>query len=257
MGGGMGGGSPFADEMSPEDLFRFFFGQQGAGGGFGGGGGGFRTQFYGPGGVHMQSAGRRPPPRANGQAEPASSVWLQVAPLLLLFAFSLLTQLPSLFGTSPPADPDFNFSPTERFTIPRTTSSKMSVDYFVNARQFSAHPIYEAVVKANPALGFASTHESGSSPFRQDLLRHILTPQQLPTPAAESTSQPTFVVPAALSKFERAVERSYVLTLQSYCQNEIASRNERLDRARGFFGIGADWVKVQLLPAFLASHAHS
>ena len=127
----------------------------------------------------------------------------------------------------------------------------------VNARQFSAHPIYEAVVKANPALGFASTHESGSSPFRQDLLRHILTPQQLPTPAAESTSQPTFVVPAALSKFERAVERSYVLTLQSYCQNEIASRNERLDRARGFFGIGADWVKVQLLPAFLASHAHS
>lgn len=126
-GGGMGGGGGFggAEEMSPEDLFRFFF-QGNGGGGFGGGGspfGGGGFQFYGPGGVRMSTGGpgmRRQHAAGGGGGgggQQNGSVWLQVAPLLILFAFSLLTQLPSLFGAGTPADPDFSFEPSPRFDV--------------------------------------------------------------------------------------------------------------------------------------------
>lgn len=118
--GGMAGGG--GEELSPEDLFQFFFGQGGAsfgGGGFGGGRPAF--QFYGPGGVNMGGGnGQRRRPQAAGQAGAQgqqSSAWLQIAPLLILFAFSLLTQLPSLFGSTPVPDPDFSWAPSSRFHV--------------------------------------------------------------------------------------------------------------------------------------------
>ena len=36
-------------------------------------------------------------------------------------------------------------------------------------------------------------------------------------------------------------------TLQSYCRDEIARRQERLERAKGFFGIGADWDRFKAI----------
>lgn len=114
----MGNGGQFGgDELSPEDLFQFFFGQ-GGGASFGGGGGGFRTQFYGPGGARMSGGGprRQQQQQAGGPATPTSG-WLQVAPLLVLFAFSILTQLPNLFGTAAPADPDFSFDLSPHFSV--------------------------------------------------------------------------------------------------------------------------------------------
>jgi DnaJ family protein B protein 12 len=259
MGGGMGGrgmGGGFGgEELSPEDLFRFFFGQQGGaqfgGGGFGGGGGGFRTQFYGPGGIHMSTGGRRAVPNGgNAAAEPTGSVWLQLAPLLLLFGFSLLTQLPSFFGLTAPADPDFNFSPSERYNVPRTSASDMAVPYFVSAREFSSHPIYVDIVDANPSLGFKSKAEKGSSSYRHDLLRHILATPKI----TDATVQPVRLVsPPSLKSFEKKVERSYVHTLQSYCQQEIGNRNQQMEQARGFLGIGRDLERVS---PRLSSHVY-
>ena len=138
-GGGGGGfpgggfaraGHPFAggqqfggDEMSPEDLFRMFFGG-GMGGGGGFGGPGMTFQFGGPGGARMGGGA----PRARRAGEPAqqqgsSSTWLQLLPLLMLFGFSILTQLPSLFGLGGPADPEFEFSPSGRHSVSPDPSS--------------------------------------------------------------------------------------------------------------------------------------
>ncbi|GAA5933723.1 hypothetical protein JCM1841_002809 [Sporobolomyces salmonicolor] len=259
--GGFGGG---AEEMSPEDLFRFFFGQGGpAGGGFGGGpfgggpfgGGGGSFHFYGPGGVRMQGGGApRAQARPAGPATPQSSAQtlLQLAPLLLLFLFSLLSQLPSLLGTSAPPDPEFSFDVTNQFSIPRQTT-ELGVKYFVNPDQFGQHPIYDSFVRANPDLGFSSSHAPDTKPYRRDLAEHLrhsaaTAPDSVEQGSAQSEAQrppKQFKVPSSLLSFERNVERSFINRLQNYCRHEINMRQEKLERARGFLGIGTDYDKIR------------
>ncbi|SCZ90290.1 BZ3500_MvSof-1268-A1-R1_Chr9g10779 [Microbotryum saponariae] len=240
-GGGMGGG---AEEMSPEDLFRFFFSGGGGGGGapFGSqfGGGGF--QFFGPGGIRMQTGGGMP--RRGGGAggqgaqREQGSIWIQIAPLLLLFGFSLLSQLPSLFGSSTPADPEFTFEPTTRYSVERTTSN-MHINYYVNPIQFASHPIYETYLSTNPSLGFKSSHETGTTAYKADLTRFLASEEKL------TDQVQRLRIPKSLATFERTVEQTYVARLQHTCRQELQHRNERLDRARGFLGFGADWDKVR------------
>lgn len=217
QGGGFGGGGMHGEELSPEDLFRFFFGQQG-GAQFGGGGGGFRTQFYGPGGMRTGPMGGGARAAAGGAAgqQPPQSIWLQIAPLLVIVAFSILTQIPSFFGSSGIADPDFAFRPAASYNIERTTfDSKIS--YFVNAQQFSAHPIYAATLAANPSLRFTSRHAAGTKEYRNDLLQHIMSTTV--SPLTDGTQQAQKIVaPPSLKAFEKKVERSWVHSLQSRCQ---------------------------------------
>ncbi|SCV70041.1 BQ2448_1435 [Microbotryum intermedium] len=252
-GGGGGGMHPFArgggggaEEMSPEDLFRFFFSGAGGGGGspFGSqfGGGGF--QFYGPGGIRMQTGGGMPR-RAGGQGgggqREQGSIWIQIAPLLLLFAFSLLSQLPSLFGSSTPADPEFTFEPTTRYSIERTTNN-MHINYYVNPVQFASHPIYDTFLSNNPSLGFKSSHEAGTTAYKADLTRFLSSEKE----GSKTTEQVQRLrIPKSLATFERTVEQTYVARLQHTCRQELQYRDERLDRARGFLGFGADWDKVR------------
>jgi len=119
------------------------------------------------------------------------------------------------------------------------------VNYFVNAQQFSAHPIYEAVVQANPALAFTSSHEPGTSQRRQELFHHLVRTSS----TNNDRKTDSLVVPAKLQKFERAVERAWIQHLQTYCQHELNNRQSRLEAAKGFFGIGADWEKVRQITA--------
>ena len=98
------------------------------GGGFGGpfgGGGGF--QFYGPGGIRMQTGGGQPrrPGQPQAQQNTASTL-LQVAPVLLFFFISFLTQLPNLFGKGSVPDPEFSFEQTTRFPV-RSSSLCLAV----------------------------------------------------------------------------------------------------------------------------------
>lgn len=266
-GGGMGG----AEELSPEDLFRFFFGQGGGaqfgGGGFGGNSG-FRTQFYGPGGIRMQTNARQPQAGA-GQPAREGSVWLQIAPLLALLAFSALTQIPSLFMATPTPAPDFAFRTSPQFTIFRSTAPSPSgnsnggggVGYWVNAQQFSRHPLYEEELLQNGGMGFAPKAEIGTSAYRQELFSHIVSagasPTALPTnvvpeaggaaPAAPPTppAKQRKVVTTAMRKFERIVENSWIEHLRNACQQALQSRQQRLEQARGFLGFGADYAKVR------------
>ena len=107
--------------------------------------------------------------------------------------------------------------------ISRTTAN-LGTTYHVNPKQFAQHPIYSDVLAANPVLfPFSSTNEVGSTSHKNDLLRHILKPVQIPAPAkAEETKAPTLRVPTSLSRFERKVENAWLQRLQSYCQSEVS-----------------------------------
>ncbi|GAA6006892.1 hypothetical protein JCM11491_001435 [Sporobolomyces phaffii] len=281
--GGGGGGFGQAEEMSPEDLFRFFFNGGAGGGGFGGGGpmgggfggpfgGGGGFQFYGPGGIRMQTGGMgggrgaRAGAQGNGQPQTPTSTLLQIAPLLFFLFISILTQLPSLFGAGSTPLPEFSFDQTTRFPAsssppaPRDRSPlrqethSLHVPYFVNPTQFASHPLYAAHLRANPHLGFASPNPSDSKLYKRDLVEFLVAQERELQRDAENRDKqrqqrPKDELTAEYHKFEKSVETSWINRLQSYCRHEINNRQDALDRARGFLGIGADYDKIRKLTA--------
>ncbi|KAF1814503.1 molecular chaperone [Eremomyces bilateralis CBS 781.70] len=140
--GARGGGSMFEEEISPEEMFRQFFG---GGGAFGGGG--FGGDFFdgpvfsfnmggGPGiRVHQFNNGR-PRRRANGaQNEPAPSAYstlTSLLPLLFLFVLPLLSSIFS--GNSEPSGPQVRFDSVSPPYTMQHTSSNLKVPYYVNPR---------------------------------------------------------------------------------------------------------------------------
>ncbi|GAA5979715.1 hypothetical protein JCM11641_004062 [Rhodosporidiobolus odoratus] len=259
------------EEISPEDLFRAFFGGGMGGGAFGngfggggydplggmgmGGGGGGSTFFFGPGmgvnGVRMGGGGRRPQQGGGGQAGAAggqrsqSSAWVQMAPLLLLFAFSFLTQLPSLFGGGGNRTPDFSFEKTARFSHPRNTQS--GVSYFVDPTTFPHHPTYSSLLRSNPSL-FTSSHGENSREYKADLVAHLR--REVESQGSGATAEAVkskggkLRIPNDWARFERKVEQSWVGRLQAYCRAELNQREDQLQRATGFMGIGTDHAAI-------------
>ncbi|KAI1506738.1 hypothetical protein F5X99DRAFT_415377 [Biscogniauxia marginata] len=144
-GPGFGGGGGWEDEISPEEMFRQFFGG-GFGGPFAGGfdmgpqfvfniGGnrGFRVhQFGGP--------GPRRRPRADAQQRPQTS-WDNLVgflPILFLFVFPLLTSLFSGLGGSGETQPSVPTMAFDAARPPQTlhrTTPKLNVNYYVDPRE--------------------------------------------------------------------------------------------------------------------------
>ena len=94
---------------------------------------------FGPGGFRTTRV------RTNGgqqqrQNNEPRSIFLQLLPLFILFGFSLLNALPSLFSTPPTPDPRFSFQPSARYNVQRTTAD-LGVKYHVNGAEFSGHRI--------------------------------------------------------------------------------------------------------------------
>ncbi|KAF7370545.1 J domain-containing protein [Mycena sanguinolenta] len=144
-----GGGGGFEGELSPEDLFNMFFGGPGAGGfgnnGFGGfGGGPVFTMNFGPGGFRTTRMGGGGPrqQQQGGNAEQRSTL-VQLLPLIILFAFSLLSALPNLFTTPPVPDPRFSWSRTPHYSTERQTG-ELGVKYHVDANEVMRHPVIGA-----------------------------------------------------------------------------------------------------------------
>lgn len=134
-------GPMFEEEISPEELFRQFFG--GGMGGFGGPMGGFGGGFGGPGGFVFNMGGgpgirvhqfggdrprRRPHNHADAQPTSPLETLRSLLPLLLLFILPLLS---SLFSGSTSSGPSIRFASQPPFTQ-QHTSSRLSVPYFVN-----------------------------------------------------------------------------------------------------------------------------
>ncbi|KII87321.1 hypothetical protein PLICRDRAFT_55288 [Plicaturopsis crispa FD-325 SS-3] len=144
-----GGGGGFDGEVSPEDLFNMFFGGGGMNGGFGGGGPVF-TASFGPGGFRTTRV--RPTQRAAERDATPRSMLVQLMPLILLFAFSLLSALPNLFAPTPTPEPRFAFAPGGRYTAARTTAN-MGIRYHVDEREFASHPGIAAALAAGGVKG--------------------------------------------------------------------------------------------------------
>jgi len=233
------GNAGFEGEISPEDLFNMFFGGGvGRGGGFGGPA--FSASFGGPGNVFtfgpntFQTGGRarrhtRQRGNANADVE-ARSLLTQLLPLILLFAFTVLSQLPSLFTTPPVPDPRFSFKGTQRYNAQMETG-KLGVQYFVNPSEFAAHPVIGAEL-AKEGIKITETGEQKKDAKEGEKVR-----------GKGKRRGP------ALTKFESNVETTYTHDLMTHCQRGM-DRKQRLKEAEvGMFGIGTDWKKVREIDA--------
>ncbi|KAH8093270.1 DnaJ-domain-containing protein [Cristinia sonorae] len=153
---GFANGSPFGGgfegELSPEDLFNMFFGGGSMGGASFGGGPVF-TASFGPGGfrtTRMRNAGQQQG-GAQANAQPRS-ILIQLLPLFILFAFSLLNALPNLFATPQTPDPRFSFMPSSRYNVERQTNG-LGIKYHVNSAEFSGHPIAAELARTGKTHG--------------------------------------------------------------------------------------------------------
>jgi len=155
----------------------------------------FRTSFFplpafsfGNGGFQTRrttSQARRPPASQTNDGPPPP-LYVQLLPLLILFGFSLLTILPSLFSTPPIPAPTYSFSPHPQssHTAQRQTST-YSVPYYVNQKQFEGHPIWESI------------------------------------PVEKRGEEKAGRWSGELRKWEKEVEMGYVRGLQSGCRMEV------------------------------------
>jgi len=164
---GFGGGGGFESELSPEDLFNMFFGGGMGGGSFGGGP--VFTASFGPGGFRTTRV------RTNvhqERAQPAEnrSIFMQLLPLILLFAFSLINIVPSLFTSAPTPDPRFSFTPSTRYNVERQTGG-LGVKYHVNAAEFSGHPMAAELARNEnrPGPQLSRFEKTVEQLFTQDL----------------------------------------------------------------------------------------
>jgi DnaJ homolog subfamily B member 12 len=80
---------------------------------------------------------RREPAQENNQPR---SIFMQLLPIFILFGFTFLNALPSLFAPASTPDPHFSFSKSARYNVERTTGG-LGIKYHVNSAEFSGHPI--------------------------------------------------------------------------------------------------------------------
>lgn len=156
MGGMRGaGGGMFEEEISPEELFRQFFGGGdafGGGGGMGPFGGGLFDSgpgfvFGGPGGVRVhQFGGNRPRRRPAGtgdgqqaQQPTAGQALLNLLPILLIFVLPILSSLfsgsgsTSSWGASSYKPPSYNIDhPLPPQLTSLRTSQSLKVPYYTD-----------------------------------------------------------------------------------------------------------------------------
>ena len=170
------------------------------------------TASFGPGGFRTTRVHTTRQRQQAQRQEPATprSLFAQVLPLLILFAFSLLSALPTFFTTPRVPDPRFSFEPSTRFNLERKTHA-LGVNYHVNDAEFSRHPIAAEIAR----------------------LKSTDKPQSMPV----------------LRQFEDNVDRAFTQEKYALCQSELDSKQRRKERAVGFFGIGADWDKVKQIEA--------
>ncbi|KAJ2934842.1 hypothetical protein H1R20_g2257, partial [Candolleomyces eurysporus] len=224
----------FDGEISPEELFNMFFGGgAGFGPGFSSGGFGGPTVFsasFGPGGFRQTrtfTTRRGRGTAGNATQQDTRSMFIQLMPLLLLFAFSLLSALPSLFTAPSVPDPRYSFGVTPRHTG-RIETGGLGIPYFVNPSEFSSHPII------GPELAKDGLKVGKDGIEKRD-----------GTTTEDKLNGKGKVRGPALAKFEDGVDKVYTHDLYVQCQRGV-DRKERLREAEvGMFGIGTDWDKVK------------
>ena len=187
------GGNTFETEISPEELFNLFFGGVGMGGGGGFGGPSeypfvhdltrrdvnvssvFTATFGGPGMTFTTGGPRRRQGQQQQQRQQGAAgtrgLLMQLAPILILFFFSLLSALPNIFATPPTPDPRYAFTPTTRYNTERTTKP-LGIKYHVNSQEFMSHPIAAEIARDGAKRGpqLSRFEETVEKAFTRDLI---------------------------------------------------------------------------------------
>lgn len=185
------GGNGFETEISPEELFNMFFGGgMGGGGGFGGPGecqsthnstgvnvcSVFSATFGGPGmtfttGGPRRRQGQQQQQRQQQGAGGPRGLLIQLAPILILFLFSILSALPNIFTTPPTPDPRYVFTPSTRYNTERTTGS-LGIKYHVNSQEFMSHPIAAEIARDGARRGpqLSKFEQTVERAFTRDLI---------------------------------------------------------------------------------------
>lgn len=186
---------------------------------------------FGPGGFQTHRGATRRAQAANAQAaaQDPRSMFIQLLPLLLLFALSLLSSLPNLFTTPPVPDPRYSFGSTSRYNAKLETGG-LGIPYFVNPSEFTSHPVIGAeLAKEGLKVTKKGVEMKDGTPPPKDIQLNGKGKARGP----------------ALAKFEDGVERTYTHELYAQCQRGV-DRKERLREAEvGMFGWNTDWEKVK------------
>ena len=151
--------------------------------------------------------------RQNQNTEPRS-IFVQLLPLIILFAFSLLSALPNMLGTAAVPDPHFSFEPSAKYNVERQTGG-IGVRYHVNSAEFTGHPAIGAELARERGDGKGKNKKTKRGP--------------------------------ALTKFESTVDRAYTQQLYTLCQRGLDRKQRAKDQETGLFGIGTDWEKVRAI----------
>jgi DnaJ family protein B protein 12 len=157
------------------------------------------TAAFGPNRFHAYGPRPRPRNERNGNMQTTSSPFLQLLPLIILFAISFLGSLPSLADLFAAPDPGYSFSPSRTYSAERLTTN-YRIPYYVNPQEFQSHPIYESI----PEQSRNSAHAGPSS--------HMLR------------------------AFEAGIERGFVNLLRAGCNRESESKEARMHQHRGILG---------------------
>ena len=146
------------------------------------------TASFGPGGfrttrVHVGGNARGAHQHAQAQGDVSLRTMLaQLAPLIIIFLFTFLSAVPSLFSDPGPRNPHYSFNPSPRFTEGRETHG-LNVKYFVNQAEFSNHPIWEDVTAASKAGRVSSLlnnfERSVEHNYREQMYRSCQRDQEL------------------------------------------------------------------------------
>lgn len=189
---------------------------------------------------------------ANGQPAEPRSILVQLLPLLILFGFSLLSSLPSLFATPPTPDPHFAYNPTTKYNTEMETGG-LGVHYFVNKGEFAGHPTIGAEmaregVKIGRVLEEVITEDKDSNSKDSKNTKDSKDSKSKPKTRQVVRGKGKQRGPA-LARFEDAVDRIYTQDLMHNCRSNI-DRKERAKEAEiGVFGFGTDWEKVKRIDA--------
>ena len=134
----------------------------------------FTATFGGPGMTFTTNAPRRRQGQQQQQRQAAAGtrgLLMQLAPMLILFLFSILSAMPNIFTTPPLPDPQYAFTPSARYNAERTTRP-LGVKYHVNTQEFMAHPIAAEIARDNTKRGpqLSKFEENVEKAFTRDLI---------------------------------------------------------------------------------------
>ena len=134
----------------------------------------FTATFGGPGMTFTTSGPRRRQGQQQQQQQGAAGtrgLLMQLAPMLILFLFSILSAAPNIFTTPPIPEPRYTFAPSVRYNTERTTGS-LGIKYHVNSQEFMGHPIAAEIARDDTKRGpqLSKFEENVEKAFTRDLI---------------------------------------------------------------------------------------